>query len=144
MQTELFLQSRTITLVYFNLVFKVTTMFLQLYSLSFPSQLCSFSSRSYMFRSANIQERVPHVKQMQDPDIAQCPTSQRYCDKMILSENITVHFMKMWKLKKCIRANKTMESSEKVFLWYIRHKCKRKGNCILFGGVGVQGQGDRQ
>lgn len=71
------------------------------------------------------------MKQIQDPDIEQCPTSQRYCDKTILSENITVHVMKMWNLKKCIRANKTVESSEKGFVFFV----------FFFGTLGTHAKG---
>ena len=96
-----------------------------------------------MFWSANIQERVPHVKQMSDPDTAQCPMSQRYCDKMIRSDTMTVHFVKIWKLNKCRRANKPMASSEKVFCGTVGTNAKGKETSSHLG-VGVRSQGNRQ
>lgn len=77
-----------------------------------PSSVVSVFLAEGMFWSANIQERVPHVKQTSDPDTAQCPMSQG--DKMIWYETMMVYFMKMWKFRKCRRANEIMASSEEV------------------------------
>lgn len=41
-----------------------------------------------------LQRKGPHTKtQMHNPDTAQGPTPQRYCDKMTPSENITLYFV---------------------------------------------------
>lgn len=45
---------------------------------------------------------------------------------MTLPENTAVHFMKMCKLNKCIRANKTMEPLEKVLIGTLGTKAEGK------------------